>query len=140
MASVASACRRLAARLPPSQRLLRVGSSASLAPVGYSPAAARTGGPAAAGGGGGTRMAHSRLSQPHSVSPLLRLMHTSALRLGKVQFKLADIGEGIAEVELLKWHKKEGDQIEEVRLELFKGALVLGPTPTHCGLVGPARH
>eukprot|EP01094_Clydonella_sp_ATCC50884_P015610 TRINITY_DN26216_c0_g1_i1.p1 TRINITY_DN26216_c0_g1~~TRINITY_DN26216_c0_g1_i1.p1 ORF type:complete len:521 (-),score=150.38 TRINITY_DN26216_c0_g1_i1:205-1767(-) len=30
-----------------------------------------------------------------------------------VQFNLADVGEGIAECEVLKWHVKEGDQIEQ---------------------------
>eukprot|EP00921_Rhytidocystis_pertsovi_P017117 GHVQ01026910.1.p1 GENE.GHVQ01026910.1~~GHVQ01026910.1.p1 ORF type:complete len:514 (-),score=60.18 GHVQ01026910.1:2106-3647(-) len=43
-----------------------------------------------------------------------KTMHTSATRLGLVNFKLADIGEGIAEVELLKWHKKTGDALEEM--------------------------
>lgn len=32
--------------------------------------------------------------------------------LDKVPFKLADIGEGIAEVELMKWFIKEGDVVK----------------------------
>ena len=30
-----------------------------------------------------------------------------------MSFNLADIGEGISEVEVLKWHVKQGDTIEE---------------------------
>eukprot|EP00916_Digyalum_oweni_P020473 GHVL01034104.1.p1 GENE.GHVL01034104.1~~GHVL01034104.1.p1 ORF type:complete len:483 (+),score=109.46 GHVL01034104.1:59-1450(+) len=40
--------------------------------------------------------------------------HTSSISWGKVTFKLADIGEGIAEVEVLKILKKEGEMIEEM--------------------------
>jgi len=43
-----------------------------------------------------------------------RLMHTSSPALGVITFKLADIGEGIAEVELLKNYKNVGDEIEEM--------------------------
>ncbi|CEM03242.1 unnamed protein product [Vitrella brassicaformis CCMP3155] len=41
-------------------------------------------------------------------------LNTSPARLGLVTFKLADIGEGIAEVELLKNYKKVGEEIEEM--------------------------
>ncbi|KAL8453813.1 hypothetical protein Emed_000674 [Eimeria media] len=39
---------------------------------------------------------------------------TSHPRHGIVCFKLADIGEGIAAVELTKWYKKVGDNVEEM--------------------------
>lgn len=42
------------------------------------------------------------------------LLRTLRPQLGVITFKLADIGEGIAEVELLKWSIKEGDTIEEM--------------------------
>ena len=42
-----------------------------------------------------------------------RGFRTSLPSLGTVQFKLADIGEGIAEVELMQWFVKEGDAIEQ---------------------------
>eukprot|EP00027_Filamoeba_sp_ATCC50430_P006869 CAMPEP_0168564316 /NCGR_PEP_ID=MMETSP0413-20121227/13177_1 /TAXON_ID=136452 /ORGANISM="Filamoeba nolandi, Strain NC-AS-23-1" /LENGTH=506 /DNA_ID=CAMNT_0008595973 /DNA_START=43 /DNA_END=1560 /DNA_ORIENTATION=- len=35
---------------------------------------------------------------------------------GVIQFNLADIGEGIAECEILKWHVKEGDKIRQFDL------------------------
>lgn len=43
-----------------------------------------------------------------------RWLNTSPPDYGVVNFKLADIGEGIAEVELLQWHKNVGDQMEEM--------------------------
>ena len=39
--------------------------------------------------------------------------HTTRPALGMVQFKLADIGEGIAEVEVMQWFIKEGDTIAQ---------------------------
>ncbi len=39
--------------------------------------------------------------------------HTTSALNGKVEFKLADIGEGIAEVEVMQWFIKEGDTIEQ---------------------------
>ena len=39
--------------------------------------------------------------------------HTTSILNGKVEFKLADIGEGIAEVEVMQWFIKEGDTIEQ---------------------------
>eukprot|EP00922_Rhytidocystis_sp_ex-Travisia-forbesii_P069220 GHVS01103274.1.p1 GENE.GHVS01103274.1~~GHVS01103274.1.p1 ORF type:complete len:464 (-),score=61.73 GHVS01103274.1:463-1854(-) len=43
-----------------------------------------------------------------------RPFHSSRHLLGIVKFNLADIGEGIAEVELLKWHKNVGEKVEEM--------------------------
>ena len=39
--------------------------------------------------------------------------HTTQPALGTIQFKLADIGEGIAEVEVTQWFIKEGDTIAQ---------------------------
>ncbi|WVN88520.1 uncharacterized protein L203_103731 [Cryptococcus depauperatus CBS 7841] len=39
--------------------------------------------------------------------------HTSCQLLGSSPFKLFDIGEGIVEVEILKWHVQEGQVVEE---------------------------
>ena len=38
------------------------------------------------------------------------------LNMKQVPFLLADIGEGIAEVEVLQWHVKEGDVISQFDL------------------------
>lgn len=55
---------------------------------------------------------------PHQSRPKLPssrgLFSISQPRHGIVCFKLADIGEGIASVELTKWYKKEGDTVEEM--------------------------
>lgn len=46
--------------------------------------------------------------------PLRRSFHRSAAAwLPEIPFKLADIGEGIAEVELLQWFVNEGDKITQ---------------------------
>lgn len=42
-----------------------------------------------------------------------RSLHASAVAAKLVPFKLPDIGEGIAEVEVLAWSVKEGDVVKE---------------------------
>ena len=41
-----------------------------------------------------------------------RRLHTSPVSSGMLQFKLPDIGEGIAEVEMLKWHVEVGQKVD----------------------------
>ena len=43
-------------------------------------------------------------------------IHTTKNLLKIIPFKLADIGEGIAEVEMIKWHVKEGDKVTQFQL------------------------
>ena len=42
-----------------------------------------------------------------------RWIHASRALLGRIPFKLADIGEGIAEVEVLQWFVKPGDNVQQ---------------------------
>ncbi|CAB3404248.1 unnamed protein product [Caenorhabditis bovis] len=54
------------------------------------------------------------LGAPTRIIRLSRSFHTShATFLPIVQFKLSDIGEGIAEVQLKEWYVKEGDTISQ---------------------------
>lgn len=54
-----------------------------------------------------------------SIRPLARpfvkasAFHHSSRLFKPINFKLADIGEGIAEVEVLEWYVKPGDKIEQ---------------------------
>ena len=43
----------------------------------------------------------------------MRALHASTPLRKIVPFKLADIGEGIAEVEVLEWFVKEGDTVQQ---------------------------
>ncbi|KAI9633188.1 putative tricarboxylic acid cycle-related protein [Dioszegia hungarica] len=54
-----------------------------------------------------------RITGRLDLQPLPRLFHSSAIRRADEPFKLADIGEGITEVEIISWSVKEGDMVEE---------------------------
>ena len=59
------------------------------------------------------RLRSARLLRPPPSSTCRAVCSTRLAAAGGVQqFRLADIGEGIAEVELLKWFVKEGDNIK----------------------------
>ncbi|VDP41025.1 unnamed protein product [Soboliphyme baturini] len=50
----------------------------------------------------------------HLLPVLARSIHRSPVCLGKViPFKLADVGEGIAEVQVKEWHVKVGDHVKQ---------------------------
>ncbi|WVQ72270.1 hypothetical protein IAR50_001819 [Cryptococcus sp. DSM 104548] len=68
---------------------------------------------------------HTRLVRAHlrpsaaafiyrnSPPPLRRLLHITPALYGSSPFKLHDVGEGIVEVEIIKWHVVEGQEVEE---------------------------
>lgn len=56
----------------------------------------------------------ARAASASDAALLRRNFHRSAVAaFPEIPFKLADIGEGIAEVEVLQWFIKEGDQIKQ---------------------------
>ena len=42
-----------------------------------------------------------------------RALHSTRAASGVVPYKLTDIGEGIAEAEVLQWFVKEGDHVQQ---------------------------
>ncbi|CAA9988032.1 lipoamide acyltransferase component of branched-chain alpha-keto acid dehydrogenase complex, putative [Plasmodium knowlesi strain H] len=52
--------------------------------------------------------------QPVSRYTLARYISTSSVKLKIVKCKLFDIGEGISEVEITQWNKKEGESVSEM--------------------------
>ncbi|CBZ50563.1 putative dihydrolipoamide branched chain transacylase, E2 subunit [Neospora caninum Liverpool] len=60
------------------------------------------------------RPGQGQLSVPLVLPGKRCLLTVSRPVLAVKTFKLADIGEGIAQVELLKWHKQVGDHVEEM--------------------------
>ena len=54
-----------------------------------------------------------RQAIPSSLGIRLRTFHTTRILGANFPFKLHDIGEGIAEVELVKWYVEVGQKVEE---------------------------
>lgn len=62
------------------------------------------------------RLSHFRrlaLAQARTRPGFARFIHQTAVQHGVQPFLLADIGEGIAEVELIQWHVKAGDTVKQ---------------------------
>eukprot|EP01118_Nematostelium_gracile_P002205 TRINITY_DN12436_c0_g1_i1.p1 TRINITY_DN12436_c0_g1~~TRINITY_DN12436_c0_g1_i1.p1 ORF type:complete len:516 (-),score=143.10 TRINITY_DN12436_c0_g1_i1:13-1560(-) len=57
-----------------------------------------------------------RFQFPLATSFQIRNFHSTILSQALIPVKLTDIGEGIAECELIKWHVKEGEEISEFQL------------------------
>ncbi|KJP85224.1 hypothetical protein AK88_05151 [Plasmodium fragile] len=55
-----------------------------------------------------------RRVQPMSSHTFTRYISTSSVKLKIVKCKLFDIGEGISEVEITQWNKKEGESVSEM--------------------------
>jgi biotin carboxyl carrier protein len=66
----------------------------------------------------------------------------AALRAAPTAFKLADIGEGIAEVELLKWYVQEGDTVKvfDKVCEVQSDKATVEITSRYAGLVVKVNH
>ena len=63
--------------------------------------------------GATTSRALSPTIAPLSFATRIRSFHASRIVAANFPFKLHDIGEGIAEVELVKWYVEVGQKVEE---------------------------
>ncbi|KAF8819804.1 2-oxo acid dehydrogenases acyltransferase (catalytic domain) domain-containing protein [Cardiosporidium cionae] len=71
-----------------------------------------------------------------------RWLHMSRASQGIVTFNLADIGEGIAEVEVLRWFKNVGDEISEMEevCEVQSDKAAVEITSRYSGIVTKLHH
>ena len=72
---------------------------------------------------------------------LRRFFHGSSRPLKVIPFNLPDIGEGIAEVEVLAWHVKPGDRVSQFDklLEVQSDKATVDITSRYDGACGIAR-